>query len=262
MTRIRFTKPPLSCSDQVDLLLSRKMQVPDRERAIRNLERINYYRLGFYWYDFETDHETHEFNPKTNFDDVVTLYDFDHELRLIVLAAIGQIEIAFRAQWVQSLSMDHGAHAHLNSSIHDETWPDNFSRLLLDMKFSKESYVKELMKKYEEQTPPIWAICEIMPFGRVSKWYKSLNPEPTKAKVGKFFALSVGETESCMHHLNAIRNTCAHHNRLWNQKLSRVQPKHPKQLTSEIVEEPRLYNTIVLILFLLSRIDSTSQFKK
>jgi abortive infection bacteriophage resistance protein len=38
--------------DQVELLLSRCMVIEDRDAAITQLRRVNYYRLSGYWYPF------------------------------------------------------------------------------------------------------------------------------------------------------------------------------------------------------------------
>lgn len=58
---MRFTKPPLSHDEQIDLLIERGLSIPDRNRARHYLTHINYYRLGAYWLPFEGDHATHEF---------------------------------------------------------------------------------------------------------------------------------------------------------------------------------------------------------
>ena len=43
-----FTKPPLSLSDQLALLVSRGLQVSDRADALHYLRHIGYYRLSGY----------------------------------------------------------------------------------------------------------------------------------------------------------------------------------------------------------------------
>ncbi len=44
----KYTKPPLSLEDQVKLLVSRGMTIPDHERAKHYLKFIGYYRLSGY----------------------------------------------------------------------------------------------------------------------------------------------------------------------------------------------------------------------
>lgn len=64
--------------------------------------------------------------------------------------------------------------------------------------------------------------------------------------------------ESWLHHLTFIRNTCAHHSRLWNRdftitaELPRSKPAH---LAGEFVSGSRkLYNTLVMLLHLMDTI--------
>jgi abortive infection bacteriophage resistance protein len=83
-----FTKLATTYKQQVDLLQQRGMQIEDPATAAFYLQHINYYRLGAYWLPFEVDHASHRFKPGTRFDDVLKLYVFDRELRLLVLDAI------------------------------------------------------------------------------------------------------------------------------------------------------------------------------
>ncbi|HHU7943484.1 TPA: Abi family protein, partial [Escherichia coli] len=42
----------------VDLLLSRGMDVPDREHAIKKISQVGYYRLSGFWYPCRIPHIT------------------------------------------------------------------------------------------------------------------------------------------------------------------------------------------------------------
>lgn len=90
---MRFTKPPKTYDEQVDLLISRGMQIDDRTRAIHYLSHLNYYRLAAYWLPFEQDHATHQFRSEANFDQVLKHYNFDRGLRLRVLDVIEPVEV-------------------------------------------------------------------------------------------------------------------------------------------------------------------------
>ena len=93
-----FTKPAKSFVEQVQLLQSRGMIVDDVQESIFYLQHLNYYRLSAYWLPFELDHKTHQFKPDTKFEDVLRLYIFDRELRLLVLDGIERIEVSVRSQ--------------------------------------------------------------------------------------------------------------------------------------------------------------------
>ena len=83
---MRFTKPPMTYQEQIELLVSRGMLIDNYSRARHYLSHLNYYRLAAYWLPFEQDHATHNFKPGTTFDKVIEHYIFDRELRLLVSA--------------------------------------------------------------------------------------------------------------------------------------------------------------------------------
>lgn len=85
-----FSKPALTWEQQVELLKQRGMLIEDQKQAEFYLTHLNYYRLVGYSLPFEVDHATHRFAPGTTFADVLNLYIFDRELRLLVLDARGQ----------------------------------------------------------------------------------------------------------------------------------------------------------------------------
>ncbi|MEW6079162.1 MAG: hypothetical protein AB1724_15225 [Thermodesulfobacteriota bacterium] len=46
---MKYTKLPLSIDDQIDLLVSRGMEITDRDRVFRYLSHISYFRFRGYW---------------------------------------------------------------------------------------------------------------------------------------------------------------------------------------------------------------------
>jgi len=99
MSKKPYTKKALPFADQVALLRERGMEIRDEAEAAFYLSHINYYRLTAYWLPFEEDHATHQFRAGTTFDEVLKLYIFDRELRLLVMDALERIEVSVRTQW-------------------------------------------------------------------------------------------------------------------------------------------------------------------
>ena len=102
MNKEPFPKKALTFPAQVNLLRSRGMVVDDEAEAEFYLRHLNYYRLSAYWLPFEADHATHCFKPETNFRQVLNLYVFDRELRLLVIDALERLEVSVRTQWAYS----------------------------------------------------------------------------------------------------------------------------------------------------------------
>ena len=116
-SRRPYSKPPTTYTEQVDLLRARGMVVDDQAEAEFYLQHLNYYRLGAYWLPFEQDHATHH-SDRTHFSQVLNLYIFDRELRLLVLDALERLEVSVRTQWADQL---HTGMAHMptcNPSSH------------------------------------------------------------------------------------------------------------------------------------------------
>ena len=99
-----FNKPAKTFAEQIELLKARGMQFANEQDAQFYLEQINYYRLGAYWLPFEHTHSPHCFKPDTSFEQVLELYVFDRELRLLILDAIERLEVAVRTRFAYELA--------------------------------------------------------------------------------------------------------------------------------------------------------------
>lgn len=112
-----FTKSAITYAQQVALLQQRGMVIDDPAEAEFYLQHLNYYRLSAYWLPFEIDHASHTFRPGTRFAEVLNIYIFDRELRLLLLDAIERIEVSVRGQWAYQIAHRHGSHAHLDPEL-------------------------------------------------------------------------------------------------------------------------------------------------
>jgi len=148
---MRFSKPPLSYDAQLDLLQQRGLVVEDRHRALHYLSQLNYYRLGAYWLPFESDHKAHEFQSGTTFDQVLNLYIFDRELRLLVLDALERIEVSVRAAWAYHMAHTYGPHCHLNRELFKAHWryDNNRQKLEKAVRHSQETFIRHLQQQYD-----------------------------------------------------------------------------------------------------------------
>lgn len=251
-----FSKPAISYEQQVTLLQSRGMRIDDSAKASFYLKHLNYYRLGAYWLPFEADHAAHRFRPGTHFDQVLDLYIFDLELRLLMLDAIERLEVSVRTQWAYHVAHRHGPHAHLDQTIwHPRFWQVNIEKLREEVDRSDETFVRHLKNTYSEALPPIWAACEVMSLGNLSRWYAALQPMATRSAIASTFDLDERTLQSLLHHLAQVRNVCAHHCRLWNREFVVTLPRlkgKPARLVKEFQPGSRkLYNTLILLLHCL-----------
>jgi len=248
-----FTKPALTYQQQIELLRRRGMEVENDEQAAFYLRHLNYYRLGAYWLPFEADHSSHRFRPGTSFERVLSLYVFDRELRLLVLDAIERIEVSVRGQWAYQLAHACGPHAHLDPAfaLDFRFWQKNYDELKQAVGHFEEVFIRHFREHYSEALPPVWAVCEVMSLGQLSRWYSNLGPMAVRRRIAEVYGIDEAVLQSWLHHLSHLRNTCAHHARLWNREFT-ITPKYPKNkprgLVSHFNRSRRLYNSLVILL--------------
>lgn len=258
---MRFTKPPLTLEQQLDRLIERGLACHDRARALHYLGHLNYYRLGGYWLPFEADHEQHRFAPGVSFDDVLNLYVFDRELRLLVMDAIERVEVSIRTGWAYRLAHRYGPHAHLDAALFKSpgrNWDyiQHLARLEEETRRSHEPFIRHFNERYDEPLPPIWAAVEIMTLGHISKWYANLRHRADRNAIARRYDMDETHLCSFLHHLTVIRNLCAHHSRLWNREFTFTfkRPSHrPHALAASLNHHDgrRIYNTLAALAWLM-----------
>ena len=269
---MRFTKPALSIDDQIALLRRRGMVIDDEGQARHYLARISYYRLRAYWLPFEGEPPAegdHAFKTGTRFDDVLSLYIFDRELRLLVLDAIERVEVALRAQWAHHIAMTYGPHGHLEAQHHDSA--ENHGKSLADLSKeiarSKDTFVKHYRKKYDHpDLPPIWMTAEVISLGALSMWMSNLKLRSDRNAIAKAFELDEKVLASFVHHMSYVRNICAHHGRLWNKRFTvtmRV-PTFPDKLPIAMrgANDRMIHNTLVMLDYLLGIVAPGTEWRK
>lgn len=273
---MKFEKLASTVDDQISLLLSRGMAVPDLEYANRCLSTIGYYRLSAYWLSFEerpVDGTTRskQFKLGTNFDTVIEDYIFDRKLRVLLMEAIERVEIHVRSRWTNRLTLKHGAHAHLKHELFSSglAHSEQMVRLTRAVDQSNETFIKHYSEKYSvPYTPPLWAATELMTLGELSKWIKATKDSTIKAGVAKDLGLPTKETlEGTIQALAYVRNICAHHSRLWNRRMVKRIPKI-KRIEGLVYDEISgnrqptnyIYNVLVVVLYLIRRQNTDATF--
>lgn len=257
---MRFGKPAKTAEEQVELLRSRGMVVADEVAAAHYLLHLNYYRLTGYWLLFEESHDPHRFKAGTRFEDVLNLYIFDREFRLLLLDAIERIEVSMRTQWAYHLAHHDGAHTYLNAQYAASTRKHARQTAILaaEIESSQEPFVVHLRSTYTQpDMPPVWAACEVLSLGQLSRWYEMLRPISLRAKIARTYGMDQQVLESYLHHLTYVRNLCAHHSRVWNRELTITAPvlrSKPAALakTVELAGKRKIYNTCCFIQHLMN----------
>ncbi|HDK17438.1 MAG TPA: Abi family protein, partial [Nitrospirae bacterium] len=177
----------------------------------------------------------------------------------LVLEAIERIEVSFRTRFAYELGNKYGSHAYLNQAYFksDSKYENCISSLREELTRSRETFIKHYRSKYDEpELPPIWAICEVMSFGQLSKWFQNLKHRTDRRKIAEIYRIDERVLGSFMHHLTHVRNLTAHHSRLWNRRLTFTMrlPRYPADFVKLFNpdEDRKIYNTLAMLCYLLT----------
>jgi abortive infection bacteriophage resistance protein len=268
---MKFNKPALTVEQQLDLLLRRGMIVTDRALALQHLEHISYYRLRAYWLPNEApaaNDSDHAFRADTWFETIIDLYSFDRKLRLLVMDAIERIEVSLRTRWAYVLALRYGPHAYLDAKLFRKAtqYAKCLTRLQEELERNNETFVLHYKQKYTTpELPPLWAVCELLTFGQLSLWFQNLAQSAARVEIAKPYGVDEQIIASFAHHLSYVRNVCAHHMRLWNREMTigMKLPAHPNWLNATFNPHlpKRLYNTLIMLTYMLDRISPASRWR-
>lgn len=216
-----MTKQPKTIQEQINLLRERNMSFADIAQASDFLSNISYYRLKGYWWEMQNDKINHHFSNGSLFEDVIALYNFDRNLRLIVFNAIERIEIALRTKMVYHLSLKFGPEWYLNSSLfpNKKYYSDFQSKIHTELKESSEEFIVNHYNSHPNKNPEAWKALEVITLGSLSKLYRNLDHQlPAKNTIAKEFGLfNQKYLSSWLITITLLRNIIAHHGRLWNR---------------------------------------------
>jgi abortive infection bacteriophage resistance protein len=264
---MKYNKPFLSFDDQINLLESRGLIFPDKAKAQNYFSNISYYRLSAYMLPLKQK-GSEDFQPNTTFDDVLNLYLFDREFRIVVFDAVERIEIAFRTQIIHQFSLSGGAFwfenpIHFNNNYF---YSKNLSKIDEEIDRSNEVFIDHFRQKYTSSNrPPAWMTLEVVSIGLLSKLYKNLNMSPAKKAISNHFQIpNPYVLESWMQSITYVRNIVAHHSRLWNRVLT-LKPALPKKPKNDfpsniLANNTKIYPFLCCLLYLLRTINPNTKF--
>lgn len=269
-----YNKTAFTIDEQIVQLKKRGLLILTGDSAEHFLSHISYYRLAGYWWPMQQEpKDKHLFKPNSKFADVIALYNFDRELRVIIFDAIEKIEISLRTKLIYHLSheFDPWWFQQLNIYQNIPEAVKTLATLEEEIDRSKDVFIKEHKKKHpdDQRFPPSWKSLEMTSLGALSKIYGNLkNTVQSKDIIANEFGV-VNHTflPSWLQSIAQIRNYCAHHSRLWNKNL----PGRPKLLPSPPLpwimnvpkehEFPMIYIHLCCIKYLLNSIQPQNNLK-
>ena len=215
-----------SASEHIPLLedlRARGLAIPDRPAALDFLRRMGAHRARIYWRPLLAESGRDDgarFAAGASFRHAVALCDFDNALRLLTLEALGEIEIAVRADVVRCLAGRHALAHRRRELLHDD-----FSGHALWLS----QHDDHARKAGKNPQAPVWEAAENWSFGMLSRLFSGMKIADRRAVSGDYGDPGGKFTAKSLRVMSGVRNIAAHHERFWNNAAATLLPPTPKR---------------------------------
>lgn len=214
------TKDFKTIDEQLEILRSRGLIIDDENIAKDFLLYNNYYRISGYSLTLR---KNNIFSKSASFQNIIDIYNFDHEFRHIILQYLEIIEVQMKSIYVYEFTKVHGPAGYLNASfftdkakhkeIIDKANQQKIRRL------PHEAYLKHFVNDLQQDIP-LWAYVDLFTISDISFLY-SISEQSIKDVIARTFGLTMKKGSSIlggyMHSMTIIRNLCAHGSRIYNR---------------------------------------------
>lgn len=221
------------------------------EYATEILKHVNYYRLTAYFLPFRDDDTQKYDSTKVSLKKIYSMYQFDSELRLLLLGYLEEIELYFRTQIAYNHAQQFGPLAYLQeinfNKFHKH---DKFiSSLKRELEYRKKDPIyKHHQSKYNGNFP-LWVLIEFFSFGMTSKFYAD-SPSSVQVIIAKDLNLKVSQVRTYLEVAVVLRNYCAHYSRLYYRKFTKI----PGQLPAFMNENLKIKNRLMAQLYAIKQL--------
>lgn len=203
----------------IDYLFSKGVAISDKEDAIQKIERYTYYSIvNTYKSIFKK--EDGNYIENVSFDEIYALFEFDKNLKHIILKYCLEIETVIKSIMANHISKIYGIIDYLDISNWDSNINDEIKENLLNKinnEIEKDYNVHTAVTHYIDKygfVPP-FVLVKILTFGVASSYYGLLKQSDRQA-VAKYFKISDKLLKQILKNLTTIRNVSAHSDRLYS----------------------------------------------
>ena len=222
--------------EQINILKERGLNIDDVDQAKEILSIHNYYNVINGYKDlfcYLDDNHQERFIEGTTFNEIYALYEFDRELRSIILKYTLQIENTLRTLVAHIFSKYHGVENYLKYSNFDFIDYNSASRRKINdrakhinelvsnmqMDLAKYTIKKDYINHYvvKHGYVPLWVLVNAISFSRLSTFY-NLMKQKERIEISKHWNIQEKDLTSYIEVLAYFRNLCAHDDRLYNSK--------------------------------------------
>ncbi len=247
--------------EQIAILKERGLKIEDEETAKNFLLRNNYYRISGYSLTLR---QNDVFSKTATFQNIMDIYNFDRELRNIILKYIEIIEVTMKSVYAYEFARIYGGTAYVDSSLftdekkHKEIMEK--ANIQKKARLAHEAYLKHYITDLQQELP-IWAYVDLLTIADISFLY-SISQNDVKLAVATQYGLNLKRGKELlgqfMHSMTIIRNLCAHgsriYNRLFEQKPSLNKDEKALLIKKEdgTIDNAHFYSFVLIMRRLLS----------
>lgn len=158
--------------EQIQILLSRGLNISDIEQASDFLLHNNYYRISGYSLALRSHDVFHE---NASLQNIIDIYTFDHKLRHLLLAYIDIIEVSFKSVYSYEFTKCYGATGHFNPAYFTDAYKHaeilKKAEKQQQARLPHEAYIKHFIVDLK-QNLPLWAYVDLLTISDISFLYK------------------------------------------------------------------------------------------
>lgn len=208
-----------SNEELVNYLSSKGVIISNKKDALEKIERYTYYSIVNTYKNIFKD-KNGDYINNVSFDDIYAIFEFDKNLKNIVLKYCLEIETVIKSIMANQISKIYGIKDYLNISNWDNKINVEIRENLLkkiNNEIEKDYNVHTAVTHYIDKygfVPP-YVLVKILTFGVASSYYGLLKQSDRQA-IAKYFKISDKLLKQILKNLTTVRNVAAHSDRLYN----------------------------------------------
>lgn len=223
--------------EQIEILKSPGIVINNEEFALEKLQEDNYYNIINGYKDLFID--SNQYIQGTTFEEIYSLFEFDRNLKSILLKNILIVENILRTLIAYNFSLKYGNDNYLkidnfetlkNSGCKKEKYQERIEqiqKLICNMQLDiannikKKPYINHYILNYG--FVPLWVLVNAISLGRLSQFY-SLMDQSVRINVSRKWNVKENELNQFIKNLSYFRNLCAHDERVYNATINQPIP--------------------------------------
>lgn len=223
------SKPFLEYEGQINKLISKELEIKDKDEALEILKRVGYYQLISGYKSMFKNAAGYYING-VEFNDIVSLYYFDEGLRNLFLEYILKIErtICSHISYYFCNKFGNNQQHYLEpQNYNSRASSHELTKLLNTINFystrdTKHKYIKHYREHYGNV--PLWVVINALSIGNISVLYTCLQDDIKSQIAKEYEQVNESEIGAMLRSLTKFRNLCAHGERLYNERIGDAIP--------------------------------------